>query len=76
MQAHADYKSPARFDDEVIVKTRVARVGSKSVKFENEVYRFPEMKLLCTGHTVHAFINKKGKTILIPDDIREKLTSP
>lgn len=75
VQAHADYRSPARFDDEVVVKTRVARVGNKSVKFENEVYRLPQMKLLCTGHTVHAFIDKKGRTIPIPEDIREKLTS-
>lgn len=75
VQAHADYRSPARFDDEVVVKTKVARVGNKSVKFENEVYRLPEMKLLCTGHTVHAFIDKAGKTIPIPEDIRVKLTS-
>lgn len=75
VQAHADYKSPARFDDEVIVKTRVAKVGNKSATFENEVYRLPEMELLCTGHTVHAFIDKEGKTVPVPDDIRAKLTS-
>jgi acyl-CoA thioester hydrolase len=75
VQAHADYRSPARFDDEVVVKTKVARIGNKSVRFENEVYRLPEMKLLCTGHTVHAFIDRAGKTVPIPEDIREKLAS-
>lgn len=75
VQAHADYTSPARFDDEVIIKTRVARVGNKSIRFENEVYKLPEMKLLCTGHTVHALIDRSGKTMPVPDDFRDKLTS-
>lgn len=75
VQAQADYKSPARFDDEVLVKTRVARMGTSSIRFENEIYKLPEMKLLCTGHTVHALIDKTGKTVSIPDDVREKLTS-
>jgi acyl-CoA thioester hydrolase len=75
VQAHADYKSPARFDDEVLVKTRVGRLGNKSAMFENEVYKLPDMKLLCTGHTVHAFIDRAGKTVPIPSDIRETLTS-
>ena len=75
VQAHADYKSPARFDDEVMVKTRVARVGNKSATFENEVYKLPEMALLCTGETVHAFIEGSGKSVPVPVDIRAKLTS-
>ena len=75
VQAHADYKSPARFDDEILVKTRVGRLGNKSIRFENEVYKMPEMKLLCTGHTVHATIDRAGKTVAIPDEIRQKLTS-
>lgn len=75
VQAHADYKASARFDDEVLVKTRVAKLGEKSVRFENEVYKLPEMQLLCTGHTVHALVDGTGKTTPIPADLREKLTS-
>jgi acyl-CoA thioester hydrolase len=75
VQAHADYKASARFDDEVLVKTRVANVGRTSIKFENEIYKLPEMSLLCTGHTVHALIDDSGKAVPIPDDLRAKLTS-
>ncbi len=75
VQAHADYSASARFDDEVLVKTRIARVGNSSIRFENEIYKVPEMKLLCTGHTVHALLNKKGKTIPFPHDLKERLTS-
>jgi len=75
VQAHADYKASAHFDDEVLVKTKVASFGNTSIRFDNEVYKLPEMELLCTGHTVHALIDRAGKTMPLPDDIREKLTS-
>lgn len=74
VQAHAEYKASARFDDEVLVKTRVASIGRASVRFENEIYKLPDLKLLCTGYTVHALIDKPGKSVPIPDDLREKLT--
>ncbi len=75
VQAHADYKASARFDDEILVKTRIAEVGKTSMKFENEVYKLPEMKLISTGHTVHVMIDREGKPVHVPDDIRSKLIS-
>lgn len=75
VQAHADYRAPAKFDDEVLVKTRIAQVGNSSVKFENEVYKLPGMELLCTGHTVHVLVNGEGRPIPLPEELREKLTS-
>jgi acyl-CoA thioester hydrolase len=75
VQAHADYRASARFDDEVLVKTRVATVGNSSIKFENEIYKLPEMKLLCTGHTVHVLLDSKGKKITFPADLKKLITS-
>ena len=49
VEARASYKAPARFDDELLVKTRIKEMGNTSVTFENEVYRLPEMELLCRG---------------------------
>jgi acyl-CoA thioester hydrolase len=75
VQAHADYRAPATFDDEVLVKTRVASIGNSSIRFVNEVYKLPEMKLLCTGHTVHALVGEDGKTVPFPLDLKKKLVS-
>src|ERR1700739_3197196 len=57
VQAHADYRSSARFDDEVLVKTKITSVGNCSIRFDNEIYKIPEMRLLATGHTVHVLTN-------------------
>ena len=73
VQAHADYRASARFDDEVLVKTRIATIGNSSIRFENEIYKLPEDTLLCTGHTVHALTRPDGKTVPFPDDIRSRL---
>ena len=75
VEAHANYKAPARFDDELLIRTRLAKVGDTSVRFENEVYRLPSMELLCTGHTVHVVVGKDGKPMRVPDELRAKASS-
>ena len=75
VQAHADYRASARFDDEVLVKTKIASIGNKSIRFENEIYKLPDKVLLATGHTVHALMNKAGTTIPFSPELKDKLTS-
>ena len=75
VQAHADYRASARFDDEVLVKTRIASIGNSSIRFENEIYKLPGDAILCTGHTVHALTGADGKTVPFPDDIRTRLSA-
>ena len=75
VEAGAIYKAPARFDDELMIRTRVARMGNSSMRFENEVYKLPEMELLCTGHTVHVLVGADGRSRPIPEEIRSKLSS-
>ncbi|MGD0396064.1 MAG: thioesterase family protein [Nitrososphaerales archaeon] len=75
VHASADYRASARFDDEILVKTRIARLGNSSVKFENEIYRLPDMVLLCVGHTIQALSKMGGKAVPFPEEIRARLTS-
>jgi len=75
VEAGAIYKAPARFDDELMIRTRVARMGNSSMRFENEVYKLPEMELLCTGHTVHVLVGADGRSRPIPEEIRSKLSA-
>ena len=74
VEAKATYKAPARFDDQLLIRTRVTEMKRSSMTFENEVYRLPEMELLCTGHTVHVAVGKDGKAMPIPEALRAKLS--
>ena len=74
VETHCNYFHPARYDDIVVVETKIAEVKEKSVKFENKVFRKKDRKLLAEGYTVNVFVDRKRmKSVKIPDDIRKKI---
>ena len=74
VEAHCNYFHPARYDDVVIVETRIAEIKDKSIKFENKVFRKKDRKLLAQGYTVNVFVNwKKMKSMRIPDYVKKRL---
>jgi acyl-CoA thioester hydrolase len=75
VQAHADYKASARYDDEVSVRTWVSKVGTSSVRLDYEVFKHPGEELICTGHTVHVLLGEDGRAKAIPPDIKRKLST-
>jgi len=66
-EANCQYKSPARYDDLVTVKTWISEFKNTSLKFEYKV-RVGE-RLVATGETVHVFTNKEFKPTRIPEEI-------
>ena len=75
VQAHLDYNAPAVFDDEVLVKTKVAHIGNSSIRFENEIYKLPDTTLLASGHTVHVLTSRGGEKVPFTPELKERLTS-
>lgn len=74
VEAHCNYFHPARYDDVVIVETRISEVKEKSIKFDYKILRKKDRKLLATGHTVNVFVDKKKmKSMKIPSDLRKKI---
>jgi len=60
------YLSPARYDDEVTVKTVVREKPGIRIKIEYEILRGDQ--LLVTARTQHAFINHAGAPTRPPAD--------
>ena len=73
VEAVANYRAPARFDDEILLRTKVARIGDTSIRFENKVLRLPEETLICEGHTVHVLTGIDGRATRIPEELKAKL---
>lgn len=68
VEAHAGYLSPARYDDELAVKTIVTEVPSVRVRIDYEVHRQASGEQLAFGHTVHIFVNAtSGRPSRAPD---------
>ena len=65
VSAHCDYKSPSFYDDLITIKVRLSKFQGCRATFEYEL--IARGKLLATGYTTHATINKQTrKAIPIP----------
>jgi len=59
VHASADFRSPARFDDVLVVRVRVRRIGDSSVTFDFRVDLKADGRLVAEGRSVHSFIDSK-----------------
>lgn len=64
-QANCRYAAPARYDDEIIVRTKIERVNRRVISFVYEITNGPT--LLAEGRTVHVVIGSDGKPRSMPD---------
>jgi acyl-CoA thioester hydrolase len=61
------YKSPAQYDDVVVLRTEIKNVRSSLLHFSYEVFREADRKLLATGETTHIIVDKKLKRRALPE---------
>ncbi len=70
VETSAKYFSPSTYDDLIVVRTSVSRLGRTSIHFEYRVFQKSSQKLVATGHSVHAFVDANMKPAGMPEDIR------
>ncbi len=58
VEVQARYKAPARYDDELIVRTRLASARGSVVRFAYAILRAADGLLLCEGETVHLVVGR------------------
>ena len=68
-----NYKKPARYDDELTVKTIFKNQTSVKIEFDYEIYN-DKQELLTTGNSVLVFVDMKtGRPTMPPEYVMEKL---
>ena len=72
VDASCRYKSPAKYDDEILIETRPALLRGSVIKFAYRIYRDSgqdgeERKLLAEGETVHVVCDEKFERQPLPD---------
>jgi acyl-CoA thioester hydrolase len=70
IEAHCAYRQPARYDDDLEIRTRGALVSPVRVQFDYEVVRSADDVSLATGRTVHAALDKDGRPCRLPERVR------
>jgi acyl-CoA thioester hydrolase len=72
-EARCRYKAPARYDDEIEVRTCLKAVRRRVLVFDYEVYRMADDELLAEGETVHVITDLNGRPRALPEKYRELL---
>ena len=71
IEAHCNYLRPARYDDEIEVKTEGRMLSPVRMEFEYQVVRTQDGTIAAEGKTVHAALDQSGKPCRLPARVRE-----
>ncbi len=64
---HCRYRNSARYDETVIVRTKLKGVNKRMITFGYEILRKDQEEVIAEGETRHICIDAKGKTKSLPD---------
>jgi acyl-CoA thioester hydrolase len=70
-EAHCRYHYPARFDQEVLVMTRLADAHPRMVRFTYEMRLVEDGRKLASGETKHVFCGRDLKPLRLPEKYRK-----
>jgi acyl-CoA thioester hydrolase len=73
IESHCEYRRPARYDDEIEIRTRATLVSPVRIRFDYQVVRDQAGDPLAEGYTVHAAVDPGGKPCRLPAHVREML---
>jgi acyl-CoA thioester hydrolase len=71
IEAHCEYIRPARYDDELEVRTEGRLLSPVRMEFSYEVRMLPGPAIVASGRTAHAALDASGRPCRLPERIRE-----
>lgn len=71
VHADADFHSPARFDDELVVRARISALGKSSFTFEFLASNKKENRPVASGRTTLVVLDEKWTPSPIPNEFRQ-----
>jgi acyl-CoA thioester hydrolase len=69
--ASCRYRQPARYDDVIVIRTRVLESRSRKLRFGYEIRREATGELLATGETVHVICDHNQRPKTLPEKYRK-----
>ena len=71
IEAHCEYQRPARYDDEIEVRTEGVMLSPVRMKFKYTILRREDQSVAASGHTVHAAVSPEGRPRRLPERVRQ-----
>ena len=73
VEARCEYRKPARYDDEIEIRTRPVMLTPVRVRFDYVAVRRGDTEPAAIGHTVHAAVDPNGRPCRLPARVVEAL---
>jgi acyl-CoA thioester hydrolase len=70
IEAACTYHRPARYDDELEIRTTGRMLSAVRMAFEYEIRRRADDQVVVTGRTHHASLNPAGRPVRLPERVR------
>ncbi len=76
VEAQCRYKAPAKFDDLLVIETRIERTTRVTATFGYRILRSPDgaagqnETILAEGSTIHACLTKEGRPVRWPPEVK------
>ena len=71
IEAACAYHRPARYDDELEIRTLGILVSAVRMQFDYTIVRTPAEDLIVSGRTLHAAVNAQGRPARLPSRVME-----
>ena len=72
VDAKCRYLKPAKYDDVLRVRTRIAETMNRMIRYSYELLRDADNELLATGETTHVICGSNGRPKLLPEKYRAR----
>ena len=72
--AHCHYRSSAKYDEAIIIRTRLKGINKRMISFGYQLLRKEGEEILAEGETRHISIGPNGKPKSLPDPFLEFLS--
>ena len=74
IEASCLYHRPARYDDELEIRTKGTLLSAVRMQFDYEIVRNPGGEPIVSGRTIHAAVNGDGRPARLPARVRGLFT--
>jgi acyl-CoA thioester hydrolase len=75
-EAYCRYKAAAYYDDELLVRTHIAELRRRSLRFGYEIVRASDDQVIAEGETGHVVTDSNGRVRSFPEGYAQRLLSP
>lgn len=72
-QCHVNYRSPARYGDTIICRTKLLKITAAQLVFDQKVYNKSDDRLLVDAEVSLVSLNRDFKPTPIPEKIKSRL---